>query len=150
MRYRSRTSDPGAPVNLSSVIEMIQGMKMKRFGSILLKCFTIVGLSCLHLSVSNAQDWRVWRGPTLDGHAPIQAEANVPVEWSEQQNIKWRAAVPGKGHASPIVVGGSIFLVSHIKQDRTICLLRYSAADGRPVGRLVLHRGVVAPPYLHK
>ena len=150
MRYRSRTSDPAAHVNWSSVIEMIQGMKMKRFGSILVKCFTIVGLSCLQLSVSNAQDWRVWRGPTLDGHAPTQAEANVPVEWSEQQNMKWRAAVPGKGHASPIVVGGSIFLVSHIEQDRTICLLKYNAADGKPVGRLVLHRGVVAPPYLHK
>ena len=58
--------------------------------------------------------------------------------------------MPGKGHASPIVVGGGIFLLTHEEQSKTICLLKYNASDGTPMGKWVLHRGVVPPPYLHK
>ena len=77
----------------------------------------------LHVAVSHAQDWPVWRGPSLDGHAPANAAATVPVEWSEKQNVLWRSAVPGKGHATPIVVGGSVFLVTYEEQSRTVSLL---------------------------
>lgn len=104
----------------------------------------------MHASLSLAQDWPVWRGPTLDGHAPKTASGKVPVAWSENQNVVWRASVPGKGHASPIVVAGSVFLLTHEEQNQTICLLKYNALNGTPMGKLVLHRGVVPPPYLHK
>ena len=104
----------------------------------------------LHVTVSLAQDWPAWRGPTLDGHAPKKASGQVPVAWSENQNVAWRAPVPGKGHASPIVVEGSVFLLTHQEQDQTICLLKYDAMNGAPMGKLVLHRGVVPPSYLHK
>ncbi len=110
----------------------------------------VLHVAVLHVAVCRAQDWPVWRGPSLNGHAPAQAAETVPVIWSDQQNVLWRAAVPGKGHASPIVVGGSVFLLTHEEQNQTIVLLKYNAADGKPSGKLVLHRGVVAPRYLHK
>lgn len=116
----------------------------------LLNLFVLAALILMDTSVSRAQDWPAWRGPTLDGHAAGNAAATVPVAWSEQQNVVWRAEVPGKGHASPIVVGGSVFLLTHEEQNRTICLLKYNASTGAPMGKLVLHRGVVPPPYLHK
>jgi len=103
----------------------------------------------LHASVSLAQDWPAWRGPTLDGHAPKTASGQVPVTWTDTQNVAWRASVPGKGHASPIVVAGSVFLLTHEEQHQTICLLKYNAQNGVPMGKLVLHRGVVPPSYLH-
>ena len=102
----------------------------------------------MHSPASLAQDWPVWRGPTLDGHAPGTAVATVPLVWSENQNVAWRASVPGKGHASPIVVGGSVFLLTHEEQNQTICLLKYNASNGAPMGKLVLHRGVISPSYL--
>jgi hypothetical protein len=58
--------------------------------------------------------------------------------------------VPGKGHATPIVVGKNIFLLTHEEESRTISLLKYSLSDGQPIGKVVLHRGVVPPKYLHK
>ena len=43
-----------------------------------------------------------------------------------------------------------MFLVTCEEQSKTVSLLKYNSADGTPVGRVVLHRGVVPPSYLHK
>ncbi len=115
-----------------------------------LSLLTVAIWVSLQAAVSLAQDWPAWRGPTLDGHAPETASEQVPVSWSETQNVAWRTSVPGKGHASPIVIGGSVFLLTHDEQKQTICLLKYNARTGASLGRLVLHRGVAPPSYLHK
>jgi outer membrane protein assembly factor BamB len=114
------------------------------------KLLVVVAFVSVQVSVAFGQDWPVWRGPSLNGHAPDQAIATVPVAWSGQQNILWRAVIPGKGHATPIVVGGGVFLLTHDEKNQTICLLKYNAMDGQPIGKVILHRGVVAPRYLHK
>ncbi|MGI9472122.1 MAG: PQQ-binding-like beta-propeller repeat protein [Rubripirellula sp.] len=98
----------------------------------------------------SAQEWRAWRGPTLDNHAPAEADKVVPTTWSETQNVLWKSAIPGKGHATPIVVGDGVFVLTHEPNERTISLLKYSVSDGKPTGKVVLHRGVEPPSYLHK
>src|SRR5690242_13198305 len=55
-----------------------------------------------------ASDWPWWRGPDRNGIA--DARQNLPLEWSETENVLWKAKVPGRGHASPTVVGNRIFL----------------------------------------
>jgi outer membrane protein assembly factor BamB len=114
------------------------------------QCFVL--LACWFAAANPlwGQDWPVWRGPTLDSHAPLGAAERVPVSWSGQQHVLWRSPVPGKGHATPIVVGKNIFLLTHEEESRTISLLKYSLSDGQPIGKVVLHRGVVPPKYLHK
>ncbi len=60
----------------------------------------------------DAQDfWPQWRGPLGAGVAPT---ARPPVEWSENKNIRWKTALPGKGHSTPIVWGERIFLTTAI------------------------------------
>ena len=54
--------------------------------------------------------WPHWRGPDATG----AAEGNPPVTWSETENIKWKVAVPGSGHATPIIADGKIFLLTAI------------------------------------
>jgi outer membrane protein assembly factor BamB len=51
--------------------------------------------------------WPQWRGPLANGVAP---QANPPVQWSEKKNIRWKVALPGKGHSTPIVFGETVFL----------------------------------------
>jgi outer membrane protein assembly factor BamB len=58
-----------------------------------------------------AGDWRQWRGPLANGVAP---EANPPVEWSETKNVRWKVALPGKGHASPIVSGDRVYVLAAV------------------------------------
>ncbi|NNE01374.1 MAG: PQQ-binding-like beta-propeller repeat protein [Pirellulaceae bacterium] len=97
-----------------------------------------------------ADDWRRWRGPTLDNHAPAQAADAIPIQWSANQNIAWRQNIPGQGHATPIVVNDAIFVLTHEPDQQSISLLKYKRSDGQKLGQVVLHRNVVPPSYLHK
>src|SRR5206468_11242456 len=55
------------------------------------------------------ESWPQWRGPLANGVAP---RANPPIHWSETNNIRWKIAVPGKAHSSPIVFGDAVYLLS--------------------------------------
>lgn len=61
--------------------------------------------------------WPQWRGPLATGVAP---HANPPLEWSETKNIRWKTALPGKGHSSPIVWGDRIFLTAAIPYGESV------------------------------
>lgn len=56
-------------------------------------------------------EWPNWRGPVRTGYSP---DADPPVEWSEDQNVAWKTALPGKGHSSPVVRGDRIFLTTAV------------------------------------
>jgi outer membrane protein assembly factor BamB len=62
-------------------------------------------------------NWHHWRGPNADGSAPA---ADPPVEWdgATGRNIKWKAPLPGKGSASPIVWGDRVFVLTAVETDR--------------------------------
>ena len=53
--------------------------------------------------------WANWRGPLASGASPT---ANPPIEWSETKNIRWKVALPGRGHSSPIVLGDSVYVLA--------------------------------------
>jgi outer membrane protein assembly factor BamB len=60
-------------------------------------------------SVAN---WAQWRGPGSQGISP---ETDLPVVWSPTQNVKWKTAIPGRGHSSPIIWGDRIFLTTSLE-----------------------------------
>lgn len=55
--------------------------------------------------------WPSWRGPLGTGAAP---QGDPPTEWSETKNVKWKVALPGRGHATPVVWGERIFVTTAI------------------------------------
>jgi len=59
------------------------------------------------------QEWPQFRGPSGDG---VAATADPPVRWSESQNIKWKASVPGRGRSSPVVSGNRIWLTTALER----------------------------------
>ncbi len=76
----------------------------------------LVGLACSVNSAGEINDnWHQWRGPNADGTSP---NADPPIEWSQEKNIKWKVAVPGRGSSTPIVWGDQLFVLSAIKTDR--------------------------------
>jgi outer membrane protein assembly factor BamB len=60
-------------------------------------------------------NWHHWRGPEANGTAP---KANPPLRWDEKTNIKWKAPLPGRGSATPIVWGDQVFIVTAVKTAR--------------------------------
>ena len=93
--------------------------------------------------IARAEDWPQWRGPRLDG---TSTETNIPTHWSASENIKWKTAIPGKGHSSPIVWGDRIFLTTCLedKQERMLlCVDRES-------GKVLWQKQVLKSPLEHK
>ncbi len=57
-----------------------------------------------------AEDWTRFRGPNGNG---VVEQAGIPLEWSSNTNLKWRAELPGWGTSSPIVVGDRVYLTCY-------------------------------------
>jgi outer membrane protein assembly factor BamB len=79
----------------------------------------LAGLALFSLPAQGAEDaekyWPAWRGPLGTGVSP---NGDPPVSWSETENVKWKSAIPGKGHSSPIVWGELIVITSAVETDR--------------------------------
>ncbi len=72
----------------------------------------------LSAAVNNSEfekNWHQWRGPYMTGLSP---NANPALEWSESKNVKWKIAIPGKGHATPIIWGNQIFVQTAIPHEK--------------------------------
>jgi outer membrane protein assembly factor BamB len=77
---------------------------------------------------ASAADWPRFRGP---GGLGIGASA-VPLEWSDEKNVRWRTPLPGPGSSSPVIHGDDVFVT---------CYSGYGV-PGEPVGdpaKLVRH-----------
>lgn len=70
-------------------------------------CFTIVSL--IGLSNYSSADWPRFRGP----NGTAVSESEVPTEFGEKKNMKWKLELPGKGVSSPIVVGDKVFVTAY-------------------------------------
>ncbi|MCA9178745.1 MAG: PQQ-binding-like beta-propeller repeat protein [Planctomycetales bacterium] len=62
---------------------------------------------------ASAENWPHWRG---DGGNGVSLTAKPPVRWSATENVKWKAAVPGRGSGSPVVWEDQVFVVSAVPQ----------------------------------
>ena len=72
-------------------------------------------------------DWPWWRGPDRNGHA---AEQTVPIEWSEDRNIAWKAPIPGRGHGSPSIVGDQVFIATADETEQTQSVICFDRSSG--------------------
>ncbi len=71
--------------------------------------FLLVAL--VALPALSASEWPRFRGAE-DGVAPDHAD--LPETWSETQNVKWRADIPGLGWSSPIVWDDHVIVTTAI------------------------------------
>jgi len=64
----------------------------------------------------NAQNWPQFRGPAATG---VIEGPPTPTAWDTGKplNVRWKTAIPGLSHASPIVWGNSIFVVTAVSSN---------------------------------
>lgn len=107
--------------------------------------------ACLHAvfvgGATGEESWPQFRGPDGAGHA---AAHDVPVNWSETENVVWKIAVPGRGWSSPVIAGSQIWLTTAVAEGkgqslRAVCIER----DGGKIVRDVEVFRESSPPTLN-
>ena len=97
----------------------------------------------LGLALGGASAVRVgpagWRDPECRGVA--ESGQKVAVEWSDSRNVAWKAAVPGRGHSTPIVVGTRVFLQTADETERSQSVLCFDRESGKRLWSRELNRG---------
>jgi hypothetical protein len=64
------------------------------------------------LAAGADDEWPQFRGPQTSGHAGSIA---LPVHWSETENVRWKTALPGEGHSSPVISGSEIWVTTAVE-----------------------------------
>jgi outer membrane protein assembly factor BamB len=77
-----------------------------------LSILIIVLTTAVESIYAQTSNWAGWRGNDGSG---ISREINLPTEWSNIKNIKWKTPIIGRGHSSPIVWGSRVFLTTSIE-----------------------------------
>ncbi|HVC94830.1 MAG TPA: PQQ-binding-like beta-propeller repeat protein [Pirellulales bacterium] len=62
-------------------------------------------------------DWPQFRGPDGQGHASAR---ELPLTWSETENVAWKVAIPGLGWSSPVIQNGQIWLTAAIDDGHSL------------------------------
>lgn len=98
--------------------------------------------------------WPSFRGP--DGNGIGNDGSNPPSKWSREQNIAWRAELPGEGWSSPVVGNGRVYLSAAIptaerSKEYDLSLLVLDESTGALLDTIVVMRQTVATtPRVHK
>ena len=72
--------------------------------------------------VALAGDSPQFRGPGGEGHS---SEKNLPLTWSETENVRWKAEIEGLGWSTPSIVGSQVWITTATdegKSLRVVCL----------------------------
>ncbi|HSH20105.1 MAG TPA: PQQ-binding-like beta-propeller repeat protein [Draconibacterium sp.] len=73
-------------------------------------------------------NWLQWRGPLGSGAA---LKGNPPTEFNESKNLKWKTAIPGKGHATPIVWEDKIIIQTAMPTNEKIEAEEKEVSEGQ-------------------
>ena len=89
--------------------------------------------------LSAERDWPWWRGPFRNGVAAATQAA--PTKWSDTENVVWKTPVPGRGHASPIVVGDRVFLATADTSPQVQSVLAFHRKTGQQIWKTDISKG---------
>lgn len=107
--------------------------------------FRMIASAALCLNMATASDWCLWRGP--NGNGVANPDAVPPQNWGEEENVKWKAIVPGRGHSSPVVCGDMVVLTT--ATDDAQFVFAYDRETGAIRWKERIHEGGL-PEKLHK
>jgi len=77
-----------------------------------------------------ADNWPEFRGPTNNGHAK---SSNLPLKWSEKQNIKWKVPIHDRGWSTPVVWGDQIWMTTASEDGKQMYAVCVSLKTGEMI-----------------
>jgi len=96
---------------------------MKRY----IAALTLTGV--VASAVLAADAWPQFRGPNAAGNS---ADRNLPEKFGPTENLRWKAALPGRGLSCPVIANGKIFLTANSGMDQNrLHVLALDTASGK-------------------
>jgi outer membrane protein assembly factor BamB len=84
-----------------------------------------------------ADDWPWWRGQ----HQGVAGGPAAVTSWSDTENVVWKADVPGRGHASPTIVGNRVLLATADEAAETQSVVCFDRDSGKLLWQTKVHEG---------
>jgi len=107
----------------------------------LMLCWSLAAVQ----ATSVGQNWTSYRGPTDQGHYDA---AELPVRWSEKENVAWKTPIPGKAWSSPVIWGDRIWLTSAPEDGTQLSAICVDKNSGKILLKKQLYY-VAGPQYCH-
>jgi outer membrane protein assembly factor BamB len=93
-----------------------------------MKCQVTAIVIVLMSSALAPANWPDWRGPTGQGHSDAR---DLPLYWSETQNIVWKRAIHDLGYSTPVVWDDQIWLTTATLKGETLYAMCIDLNSGR-------------------
>lgn len=87
-----------------------------------------LNLSAAFREPANAADWPQFRGPDGQGHSDAR---DLPLTWSETENIAWKVPIAGLGWSSPSIQGSQIWLTTALDQGKSLRAIALDRTTGK-------------------
>src|SRR5688572_5045426 len=98
-------------------------MNMKRF----LEIAVILAVSAA--APLRAEDVPQFRGI---GGTGVSSEKDLPLTWNDKDNIRWKAALVGKGLSAPVIARGRVYVTaSSSYEEKRLHVLCFDVKDGK-------------------
>ena len=79
---------------------------------LLLRSLCVLSIALATTNMATAGDrFPEWRGADGQGHAEAK---NLPVSWSETENVGWKVQVPGRGWSTPVIENGFVWVTTAV------------------------------------
>src|SRR5262245_32056207 len=75
-----------------------------------------------------ADNWPAWRGSFGTG---VCVEKNLPLRWSTNENVRWRAPLPERGNSTPIVWNERVFVTQAVEEEKRRTLMCFDRRNGK-------------------
>jgi len=98
------------------------------------------------LALAAAEPWPQFRGPRGDG---TSTSAGLPIEWSEERNVRWKTPIHGRAWSSPVVWGGQVWVSTATEEGDRLSAVCLDLDSGRIIHDLKLF-DVDAPQFAHR
>ena len=85
-----------------------------------------IAMAATLVAAATPAEWPQWRGPLNTG----MAEGDAPLHWDDSRNVRWKLAIPGRGHSTPVVAGNRLFLTTAVPTGRVARPAARSRAGG--------------------
>ena len=122
--------DPGPTSTLLQRVSSRSAMFAMRCLGILL---FVIAADSLH--GEEVSSWPQFRGP--DGQGRL-TDVSLPRKWSEEEGIRWRTALQGLGHSTPVHDGQTIWLTTATADGSNLGVQSLDAETGELLEQIVL------------